>query len=103
MPNHTHNFPKPPRPQPTGRYLVLFQPDADLSSVRSIVERSTGAKTIDSRELSTTSEAVESVLSQDNAIVFDRFKVAVIAPQGDTGVRMAALQASESVRQLRPE
>jgi subtilisin family serine protease len=103
MVNQTHHFPNPPSPQPTGRYLVLFQPDADLSSIRSVVENSTGAKTIDSRDIGTTSTATEDALSHDNAIIINRFKVAAIAPQGDVGVRMGALKDAEGVRLLRPE
>lgn len=103
MSNQTRRFPEPPRPQPTGRYLVLFQPDADPSSITSTVEKSTGAKTIDCREIGPTSEAMQNALSQGNAVMIDRFKVAAIAPGEDAGVRMAALQAAEGVRQMRPE
>jgi subtilisin len=103
MANQTRRFPEPPRPRPTGRYLVLFQPDADPSLITSTVEKSTGAKTIDCREIGPTAEAMGDALSQGNAVTIDRFKVAAIAPGEDAGVRMAALQAAAGVREMRPE
>ena len=101
MANQTRRFPEPPRPQPTGRYLVLFQPDADPSSITSAVEKSTGAKTIDCREIGPTGEAMQNALSQGNAVMIDRFKVAAIAPGEDAGVRMAALQAAGQAEVVR--
>jgi hypothetical protein len=103
MNSRTQRFPDPPRPQPTGRYLVLFQPDADTSSIAKTVEDSTGAKAIDSRDFGTTSTALDNALSQGNAVVIDRFKVAVIPKVENARARMATLQAAEGVRQTRPE
>jgi subtilisin family serine protease len=103
MNSRTQRFPDPPPPQPTGRYLVLFQPDADPSSITQTVENATGAKTVDSREFGATSTALEDALSQGNAVVIDRFKVAVIPKLENAGARMATLQAADGVRQTRPE
>lgn len=94
-------IPEPPRPQPTGRFLVLFRPDADAGTIARTIERATGAKTRDSREFGTVSEAAAAV-SQGDAVMIGRLGVAAIEPR-DAGVGMAALRTGEGVREVRPE
>jgi subtilisin len=97
-------FPEPPSPQPTGRYLVLLQHDADLTSISETVQRATGAKTVNAREIGASAHAMAEALSQGSAVVIDRFKVAVIAPSPtEAGARMAALASEDIVRRVRPE
>lgn len=97
----TSRFPEPPRPQPTGRVLVLFRSDAEPAAMGRAVERATGARPRDSREFSTVTEAATAI-AQGEAVVIGRLKIAAIEPR-DAGAGMAALRAAEGVRQVRPE
>jgi subtilisin len=103
MGNSIGRFPDPPRPQPTGRHLVLFHPAADLPAISGALERAMGVRAIDSREFGPSAAGMETVLDEGNMVVIDRFKVAAVAGPTVVGARMAALQGAEPVRQVRPE
>jgi subtilisin family serine protease len=95
--------PKPPRPQPTGRYLVLFHTDADLASAGAAIHRATAIPMMSSREFGASATAMTEALSKGTGVLLDRFKVAVFAPAAGVGTRVAALQAIEGVKRVRPE
>jgi subtilisin len=96
-------FPDAPRPQPTGRYLILFQRDANMPAMGRAIESAIGVRSLDSREFGLSSQAMDDALKQGNVVVMDRFKVAAVAGETIAGARMSALQSSEAVRQVRPE
>lgn len=91
-----------PRPQPTGRQLVLFKPNSDLTSIKNSIKNTTGISTRDSREFQGNTKEMGDALTQGEAVYVERFKVAAIEP-AKIGVSMAALQAEDNVVQARPE
>jgi subtilisin len=102
--NPNPRFPEPPRPQPTGRYLVLFHAGADMPSISSTISDATGARTVAAHEIGTAHAAMADVVAQGDVVVIDRFKVAVIEPPpAEAGARMNALAATGITRQVRPE
>ncbi|WP_128563843.1 S8 family serine peptidase [Methylobacterium crusticola] len=96
-------FPEPPRPKPTGRFLVTFNRGMDFATARSAIENRTGIRAVDARDLGAGAVPAPDPAAPESSVVFDRFGVAVIEPQGDAGTRVGNLAAAEGVRTVRPE
>ncbi|SFV05609.1 Subtilase family protein [Methylobacterium sp. 174MFSha1.1] len=97
-----NNFPEPPRPQVTGRYIVKFARDIEASQAQALIANRTGIRTLDVREAGDAALPAPSPNAPEGGIVVDRFKVAIIQPQQDVGAQVASLQAEGGVI-VRPE
>ena len=93
------DFPEPPRPQPTGRKLVVFNRDADMPKMQSTLANTTGGRIRDRREFAGSATAFNETLAAGETVVFHRQKVAVVAKPD---VQASALEVS-GVEIVRPE
>jgi subtilisin len=91
-----------PSPQPTGRKLAFFKPDSNFAAVKEVVHKTMKINTFNSLEFEGNTEKMSSALASGDAVYVERFRVAAIKP-ATVGVSMAALQAEDSVIQVRPE
>jgi subtilisin len=96
-----HTIPSPP-PQPTGRQLVFFKPQADFTTVKDAVQKSVGRNAVNSLEFAGDTAQMAEALTKGDVVYLERFKVAAIDPS-KVGINAMALQAEGSVRQVRPE
>jgi subtilisin len=91
-----------PPPQPTGRQLVFFKPQTDFTAVKSAVQKTIGRNTVNSLEFAGNTAQIAEALINGEAVYVERFRIAAIDPSR-LGVSAAALQAENSVLQVRPE
>ncbi|MEH3148109.1 MAG: S8 family serine peptidase [Methylobacterium frigidaeris] len=103
MPDLETSFPEPPRPQPTGRLIVTFDPGRDVAEARNIIQNQAGIRALDIRELGDRPLDPPSPGGAEGGFVFSRFGVAVIETGGDTSIRAASLATVDGVRSVRPE
>lgn len=100
--NLKNNFPEPPRPQATGRYIVKFAPGIEAARAQTLIADKTGIRTLDLRETGDAPLPAPDADAPEGGLVVDRFKVAIIHPQQDVGARVASLAAEDGVI-VRPE
>ncbi|AWN55283.1 S8 family serine peptidase [Methylobacterium sp. 17Sr1-1] len=98
-----NSFPEPPRPQPTGRYIVTFDTSIETAQAQTLIENRTGIRTFDMREIGDTRLQEPGAAAPEGGAIIERFKVAVIQPQDGIGARMASLRAESGVKEVRPE
>lgn len=95
----------PPAPVATGRMLVLLK--EGVGDPSSIIKQRSGLKVANARDFSgaTSSSDIEAAVSEDVAVVFPTFGVAVVGGAGPAAARVAAdrIQASDVALQVRPE
>jgi subtilisin len=98
-----NSFPEPPRPQPTGRYIVTFDPSIETAQAQALIENRIGIRTFDLREIGDTRLPGPGAAAPEGGAVIERFKVAIIQPQDAVGARIASLRAESGVETVRPE
>ena len=79
--NLKNNFPEPPRPQATGRYIVKFAPPIEAARAQTLIADKTGIRTLDLRETGDAPLPAPDADAPEGGLVVDRFKVAIIHPQ----------------------
>lgn len=93
----------PPRPQPTGRTLVLLRRHVDVAAAKNRIENTTGMKTLDVREFGASTESMSEAMSGGAAVVLPRFNIVVLPAADGTQLRITALAGMDEVQHARPE